>query len=219
MTRALKAFSAEVPGALCAPINNGRQSRPPGSAQENATNKESRARSRSRAWPILSILSAAFVLLILFAAPIIAAPAGMDNATSVTVPDDTFGEGGTRQSFSNDKHEVLAEVWRDKNNIVREQFEITDGGAQLWAFFNGTGEGQPSSWRKSMIAIRPMDRPTDRFQMWVIAADESIIKEMSTLSRAELDSEFEYWHAQLRLWVNTARRRQEGLTGCPTCPL
>jgi hypothetical protein len=57
------------------------------------------------------------------------------------------------------------------------------------------------------------------FQMWVIAADESIIKEMSTLTKAELDTEFEYWHGQLRLWVNTARRRQEGLTGCPTCAL
>ena len=55
--------------------------------------------------------------------------------------------------------------------------------------------------------------------MFVIAADDSTIKEMSTLTKAELDTEFEYWHAQLRLWVNTARRRQQGETGCPTCPL
>lgn len=155
------------------------------------------------------ILSAALISLALLVAPVPAAPAPADSATSTTVPDDTFGEGGTRQSFSNDKHEVMAEVWRDGRGIVREQFEISDGGAQLWGFFNGTGEGEPSTWRRSLIAIRAMDRPQGRFQMWVIAADESIVKELSTLSKAELDSEFEYWHAQLRLWVNTARRRQE----------
>jgi hypothetical protein len=163
--------------------------------------------------------SAALVALALLAAPLAAAPETAAEPVSVTIADDTFGEGGTRQSFSNEKHEVTAEVWRDKNGIVREQFELSDGGAKLWGFFNGTGEGKPSEWRRSMIAIRAMDRPQGHFQMWVIAADESIIKEMSTLSKPELDREFEYWHAQLRLWVNTARRRQEGLTGCPTCPL
>ncbi len=158
------------------------------------------------------IVSAALVLFALAAAPIAAQPAPKSNAemTSVTIPDDTFGEGGTRQSFSNDKHEVRAEVWRDKLGIVREQFELSEGGAQLWGFFNGTGEGEPATWRKSMIAVRAMDRPSDRFQMWVIAADDSVIKELHTITRAELDTEFEYWHVQLRLWVNTARRRQTG---------
>ena len=166
------------------------------------------------------IVSAALVSFALAIAPIAAQPAPKsDEMTSVTIADDTFGEGGTRQSFSNDQHEVRAEVWRDKNGIVREQFELSPGGAQLWGFFNGTGEGEPATWRKSMIAVRAMDRPSDRFQMWVIAADDSIIKEMHTLTRAELDTEFEYWHAQLRLWVNTARRRQQGETGCATCPL
>ena len=165
------------------------------------------------------VLSAAVLSLTLLAAPIAAAPEPKPDAdsTSITVADDTFGEGGTRQSFSNAKHEVHAEVWRDKRGIVREQFEISAGGEQLYGFFNGTGEGTPASWRRSMIAIRPMDRPAGRFQMWVIAADDSVLKEMSTLTKAELDTEFEYWHGQLRLWVNTARRRQEGLTGCPTC--
>lgn len=137
---------------------------------------------------------------------------------STTVPDDTYGEGGTKQSVSNLKHEIVGEVWRDKNGIVREQFEAAAGGEQFWGFFNGTGEGQPSEWRRSMIAIRPMARPAGRWEMWVIAVDNSPIKEMSTLSRAELDAEFLQWREQLRLWVNTARRRQEGLTGCANCP-
>ena len=79
------------------------------------------------------VLSAAFLVLALLAAPIAAAPE--ENAktepTSITVADDTFGEGGTRQSFSNAKHEVHAEVWRDKNGIVREQFEIAAGRKRL----------------------------------------------------------------------------------------
>ena len=139
-------------------------------------------------------VSAAFVFIALLAAPIAAAPEpttepnAATEPTSVTIADDTFGEGGTRQSFSNAKHEVNAEVWRDKNGIVREQFEIAAGGEQLWGFFNGTGEGEPASWRRSMIAVRPMDRPSGRFQMWVIAADNSILKEMSTLSKDELDT-------------------------------
>jgi hypothetical protein len=163
-------------------------------------------------------LAAAFIAITVLSAPIAAAPDPAADS-SVTVADDTFGEGGTRQSFSNAKHEITNEVWRDGRGIVREQFELASGGERFWGFFNGTGEGEPSTWRRSMIAIRPMNRPMGYFQMWVIAADESIIKEMSTLTKAELDTEFEYWHGQLRLWVNTARRRQEGLTGCPTCAL
>ena len=56
----------------------------------------------------------AFVLL---STPIAAEPPV--ETTSVTVADDTYGEGGTHQSFSNAKHELTAEVWRDKNGIVR----------------------------------------------------------------------------------------------------
>ena len=166
-------------------------------------------------------VSAAVIALALLAAPIAAQPQGTESAdtTSITVADDTYGEGGTRQSFSNVKHELTAEVWRDKNGIVREQFEVGPAGEQFWGFFNGTGEGEAKSWRKTVLAIRPMPRPPGRFEMFVIAADDSTIKELSTLTKAELDTEFEYWHAQLRLWVNTARRRQQGETGCPTCPL
>lgn len=133
--------------------------------------------------------------------------------TSTMVADDAFGEGGTRQTFSNDKREMIAEVWRDKNGIVREQFEITGAGEQLWGFFNGDGSGKPSEWRRSMIAIVPMARPVGRFEMWVIGPDETLIKQWSTLTKAEVDTEFAYWHVQLRIWVNTARRRQQGEPG------
>jgi hypothetical protein len=141
-----------------------------------------------------------------------------NSAEDATLPDDTYGEGGTHQTVANDKHELVGEVWRDKNGIVREQFELTAGGAQLWGFFNGDGSGQPWEWRRSLIAIRPMERPPGRFEMWIIAVDNTPIKEMSTLTKAELDAEFTQWRDQLRLWVNTARRRQQGETGCANCP-
>jgi hypothetical protein len=168
---------------------------------------------RARLAPTLCAL----IALALFSATPIAAEPPADT-TSTTVADDTFGEGGTRQTFSNAKHELTAEVWRDKNGIVREQYEVGAAGEQYWGFFNGTGEGEPKNWRKSVLAIRPMARPPGRFELLVLAADDSTIKEMSTLTKSELDTEFEYWHAQLRLWVNTARRRQQGETGCVTCP-
>ena len=169
--------------------------------------------------------SAVLVMLALISAPaeplraLIGSAFAAEPGDSTTVADDTYGEGGTRQSVSNAKHEVVGEVWRDKNGIVREQFEETAGGAQLWGFFNGDGTGQPSDWRRSLIAIRPMERPAGRWEMWVVGVDDTPIKEWSTLTRAELDSEFAQWRAQLRIWVNTARRRQQGETGCPTCPL
>ena len=138
--------------------------------------------------------------------------ASAEDTESITVADDTYGEGGTKQSVSNEKHQVVGEVWRDKNGIVREQFELSTGGEQFWGFFNGEGLGDPSVWRKSMIAIRPMARPQGRWEMWVIAPDESTIKEMSALTKVEVDAEFSQWRTQLRLWVNTARRRQQGDT-------
>ena len=163
------------------------------------------------------LTAAGIVFALAFAAPVLPEPTELTEG-STTVADDTYGEGGTRQSFSNVKHELTAEVWRDKNGIVREQYETGAGGEQYWGFFNGTGEGEPKNWRKSVLAIRPMARPPGRFELLVLAADDSTIKEMSTLTKSELDTEFEYWHAQLRLWVNTARRRQQGETGCVTCP-
>ena len=164
------------------------------------------------------LTAAGIVFALAFAAsPVLPEPTELTEG-STTVADDTYGEGGTRQTVENPKHEIVGQVWRDKNGIVREQFESKPGGEQFWGFFNGTGEGLPSEWRRSMIAIRPMTRPANRFEMWVIAVDSSPIKEMSTLTRAELDAEFVQWREQLRLWVNTARRRQEGLTGCETCP-
>ena len=163
------------------------------------------------------LAAAGFVLALAFAAPPASTEPTEITEGSTTVADATYGEGGTKQTVENAKHEIIGEVWRDKNGIVREQYELTGAGAQLWGFFNGTGEGKPSDWRRSMIAIRPMERPQGRYEMWVVAVDNSPIKEMSTLTRAELDAEFTQWRDQLRLWVNTARRRQEGLTGCPTC--
>ena len=168
--------------------------------------------------------SAVLVALALASSPaaplrVLVAPAFAEDLTeSTTIADDTYGEGGTKQSVSNGKHELLGEVWRDKNGIVREQFELAAGGEQFWGFFNGDGTGDPSAWRRSMIAIRAMTRPAGRWEMWVIAVDNTPIKELSTLSKAELDAEFTQWRAQLRLWVNTARRRALGDTGCPTCP-
>ena len=163
--------------------------------------------------------SAALVVLGLAVAPggplrsLVASALAAEPTDSVTIPDDTYGEGGTRQSVSNGKHEVVGEVWRDKNGIVREQFQVAGGGEQLWGFFNGDGTGQPSDWRRSLIAIRPMERPAGRWEMWVVGVDDTPIKEWSTLTRAELDTEFTQWRAQLRIWVNTARRRQQGETG------
>ena len=170
------------------------------------------------------LTAAALLTLALATAPndplraVIGAAWAEDTDESVTVPDDTYGEGGTKQSVSNTKHELVGEVWRDKNGIVREQFELSAGGEQFWGFFNGDGTGNPADWRRSMIAIRAMTRPAGRWEMWVIAADNNPIKELSTLSKAELDAEFTKWRAQLRLWVNTARRRALGDTGCATCP-
>ena len=101
------------------------------------------------------------------------------------------------------------ELWRDSSGIVREQFELDTDGMQYWGFYNGDGVNT-TQWRKSMIAIRPMERPAGRWQMWVIGPGDMLVKELSTLSKAELDTEFAYWHTQLRTWVNNALRQQRG---------
>ena len=77
---------------------------------------------------------------------------------STTIPDDTYGEGGSKESVENEKHEIVVEMWRDERGIVREQFERDPDGTQYWGFYNGDGITN-SVWRQSMIVVRPMPRP------------------------------------------------------------
>src|SRR5882672_1422870 len=86
-------------------------------------------------------------------------------AAGTTVPDDTYGEGGTKESFSNEKHELVAETWRDKNGFMRERFEADVDGAQYWGFLQG--EGLSTSEWGSTIAIRPLTRPLGRWEMTI----------------------------------------------------
>jgi len=145
-------------------------------------------------------IAAALIALALLTA---AAP----SPDTATMPDAAYGEGGTRESHTNAKHELLGEIWRDEIGIIREQFEQDPDGTQYWGFYNGDGQNM-SDWRRSVIAIRPMARPADRWQMWVIGPGDMTVKEASTLTRAELDTEFDYWHTQLRSWVHNAQRQQ-----------
>jgi hypothetical protein len=124
-----------------------------------------------------------------------------EEQASTVIADITYGEGGTKQTVSNAQHELLAEVWRDKTGIVREQFEADGGGAEYWGFFFGEG-GSTSDWRGSAIAIKPMERPSGRWEMWVYGPGNTTLKEYSYLSREELEREFAYWHIQMRSWVN-----------------
>jgi len=120
--------------------------------------------------------------------------------TSTTIPDDTFGAGGTKESLANDKHELIAETWRDKNGFIRERFEFGDDGVQIWGFFQGEGQGT-SEWGGT-IAVKPMPRPAGRWDMTIYGPGFVTLKEYSFLSRDELDKEFGYWHRQMRNWVN-----------------
>jgi hypothetical protein len=120
--------------------------------------------------------------------------------TKTTVPDDTFGAGGTKESLANDKHELIAETWRDKNGFIRERFEFGDEGVQIWGFFQGEGQGT-SEWGGT-IAVKPMPRPAGRWDMTIYGPGFVTLKEYSFLSRDELDKEFGYWHRQMRNWVN-----------------
>jgi len=143
-----------------------------------------------------------------FALALLAAPFAFAQAPApASVPDSTYGEGGTKESVENDKHEVIAETWRDERGIVREQFERDPDGTQYWGFYNGDGV-DVSAWRQSMIAVHPMTRPQGRWRFLVIGPGEHTVKELSTITRAELDIEFDYWHTQLRNWVRNAQRQQ-----------
>jgi len=127
-----------------------------------------------------------------------AQPAAANSKT--TVADDTFGAGGTKESLSNEKHELIAETWRDKSGFIRERFEFGDEGVQIWGFFQGEGQGT-SEWGGT-ITVKPMPRPAGRWDMTIYGPGFVTLKEYSFLSREELDKEFGYWHRQMRNWVN-----------------
>ena len=121
-------------------------------------------------------------------------------ATSTTIPDDTYGAGGTKESLSNEKHEVLTETWRDKNGYIRERFELAADGAQYWGFLQG--EGLSTSEWGGTIAIRPLARPAGRWEMTIYGPGFVTLKEFGFLDKADLDREFTHWRLQMRVWVN-----------------
>lgn len=157
--------------------------------------------------------------LALLTAPLAFAPAllgaghafAAEPTASTTIPDNTYGEGGTKQSLSNDKRELLAEVWRDKSGIIREQFELDGDGSQFWGFFVGEGTSA-YSWGGA-ISIRPIGGPTARWQMTIYGTGNVTIKEYGFLDKAELDTEFAHWHSQMRGWINGFLRPAQGGNG------
>jgi len=154
--------------------------------------------------------------LVLLTAPLAFAPtpfgAGIAHAAeptaSTTIPDDTYGEGGTKQSLTNDKRELMAEVWRDKMGMIREQFELDTDGTQFWGFFVGEGTSA-YSWGGA-IEIRAIGGPTARWQMTIYGSGNVTIKEYGFLDKSELDTEFAHWHDQMRGWINGFIRAGQG---------
>jgi len=150
--------------------------------------------------------SAALVVLAIAAAPldVVRGSIGSAYAAQVaavsSVADSTYGAGGTKESYSNDKREVMAEIWRDKNGNIREQYEAADDGVQYWGFFQG--EGFTTSEWGGTITVKPMTRPAGRWDMTVYGPGYVPLKEYSFLSREDLDREFNHWHSQMRGWVN-----------------
>lgn len=140
----------------------------------------------------------AFIAASLFALAIAAASAA--EPASTTIPDDTYGEGGTHQTVVNDKHELIREIFRDKAGMIREQFEREADGTQLWGFFIGEGTAN-YNWGGA-IAIKPISGPAGAWTMTVYGTGTVTIKEYGFLSKAELDTEFAHWHSQMRGWIN-----------------
>jgi hypothetical protein len=161
----------------------------------------------------LLICSAALVSLALLAAPAAhslfgASAFAAEQLTGTSIPDATYGEGGTKETFSNAASELRGEVWRDKNGMIREQHEVDAGGEQFWGFFVGEGTSA-YSWGGA-IAIRPIGGPAARFQMTIYGTGDVTVKEYGFLTKAELDTEFAHWHDQMRGWVNGFIRQQVG---------
>ena len=161
-----------------------------------------RSLRRGHALFLAAVLSAALGSVL---AP--GAHAAAPQPASTTIPDSTFGEGGTKQSVLNDNRELMVEVFRDKSGIIREQHENAGGGEEYWGFFFQDGSSS-SSWGGGIIAVRPMERPAGRWELRVYSPGNLTLKEASFLSRDELDSEFAHWHTQMREWVNGFIRTQ-----------
>jgi len=154
-----------------------------------------------KAWPILS---AALLALALLAAP---APAA-EQLTGTSVPDATYGEGGTKQTFVNPTNQLRGEVWRDATGMIREQHELDGSGEQFWGFF--IGEGTAAYNWGGAIAIKPISGPSGAWTMTVYGTGTVTIREYGFLTKAELDTEFAHWHDQMRGWVNGFIRAQQG---------
>jgi len=150
-------------------------------------------------------LSACVFALALLVAPCALAQTPQTPA-STTVPDNTYGEGGTKQSLSNAQSQPLAEIFRDRNGIIREQHEWADGGDEYWGFF--VGDGSSSYQWGGAIAVRPIGGPAGRWTMTIYGTGNVTLKEYGFLSKAELDREFAHWHSQMRGWINGFLRQQ-----------
>jgi hypothetical protein len=150
----------------------------------------------TRARPLLA-LSAALLALALFAAT--PAPAA-EQLAATSVPDSTYGEGGTKQTFMSPTNVLRAEIWRDANGMIREQHEVNGDGEQFWGFF--IGEGTASYNWGGAIAIKPIGGPVGAWTMTIYGTGTVTIKEYGFLTKAELDTEFAHWHDQMRGWVN-----------------
>jgi hypothetical protein len=63
--------------------------------------------------------------------------------TTTTVADNRYGEGGTKETTSDEKYKIHREVWKDKNGEVREVHDVDYDSAgqpnsESWSF-SGTG--------------------------------------------------------------------------------
>ena len=158
----------------------------------------------TRARPLLA-LSAALLTLALFAAtPTHAA----ENLTGTSVPDSTYGEGGTKQTFLSPTNVLRGEIWRDASGMIREQHEVNGDGEQFWGFF--IGEGTASYNWGGAISIKPIGGPVGAWTMTIYGTGTVTIKEYGFLTKAELDTEFAHWHDQMRGWVNGFVPKQQG---------
>ena len=149
-------------------------------------------------------LAAALIALALLVSP---APAA-EQLAGTSAPDATYGDGGTKETFVGAAKELRAEIWRDKNGMIREQHEVGTSGDELWGFF--VGEGTASYNWGGAIEIKPIGGPVGAYTMTIYGTGNVTIKEYGFLAKAELDTEFAHWHDQMRGWINGFIRAQQG---------
>jgi hypothetical protein len=157
-----------------------------------------------RARPLLALAAAILAFALLAATPTQAA----ETLTGSSVPDATYGEGGTKETFLDAANALKGEVWRDRNGMIREQHELDGSGEQFWGFF--IGEGTASYNWGGAIAIKPIGGPSGAWTMTIYGTGTVTIKEYGFLTKAELDTEFAHWHDQMRGWVNGFIRAYQG---------